>query len=87
MSEAVCLCLRVLQFFLRELKALQQNPHSWRNILFLLLCFLSYGLEGLEGPSRNKVPTGIARKVIEARKAPSPREFRGSLNAGRGQAT
>ena len=37
-----------------------------------LVCLLSYGLSGLGGPTRNiKVPAGIARKVIEARKPPN----------------
>ena len=57
-------------FSLGKLPTHPQNPHSWRTSFSLLVWPLSYGLSGLEGPTRNKVPASIARKVVEARKRP-----------------
>ena len=40
-------------FSLGGLPAHPQNSHSWRTSLSLLVWLLSYGLSGLEGPTRN----------------------------------
>ena len=64
-------------FSLGVLPTHPQNPHSWRTNFSVLVWPLSYGLSGLEGPTRNiKVPTGIAHKVTEARKPPTTTRWR-----------
>ena len=55
-------------FSLGGLPTHPQNPKSWRTSFSLLVWPLSYGLSDLGDP---KVPVGLARKVIEARKAPN----------------
>ena len=60
-------------FSLRRLPTHPQNPHSLRTSLSLLVWPPSYGLSGLGCPTRNmKVPAGVARRAIEARKPPPP---------------
>ena len=70
-------------FSLGGLPTHPQNPHSWRTSLSLVVWLAS-----LLRPARlgrpyqeQKVPAGIARKVIEAGKSPPPRQ--GGDNRGR----
>jgi hypothetical protein len=58
-------------FSLGGLPTHPQNPHSWRTSLSLLVWPLSLRPVQLVRPyQEQKVPAGVDRKVIEARKPP-----------------
>jgi hypothetical protein len=52
-SEAVCLCLCVFYFYWKGYQLVHKTPNLGVTSLSLLAWFLSYGLPGLEGPTRD----------------------------------